>query len=119
MGKTWREFKTGLFSLYMSYANDEEAIRNRPQEVTKTDWEFLIKKYWKSDYFKATSVQNKINRSIQSMPHCIGRTRFTAIEYEDTQKNNGVVPSRLQMFGLTRTRKNKKLVNDVAEEKMA
>ncbi|KAH0708771.1 hypothetical protein KY284_010198 [Solanum tuberosum] len=60
----------------------KEVLKDVPQEVDKSDWEWLVKENFLTEKFKETSTRSAGNRSKLSMPHRTGSKPIREIIYE-------------------------------------
>ncbi|KAH7659869.1 putative transposase Ptta/En/Spm plant protein [Dioscorea alata] len=97
--KKWKDFKCQLKRThYSSFKGDKVGAKgNRPVELEKVEWNWLVD-YWESDAGKMREEKSIINRGKQNMPHASGTKSFARRFYEESIRNDGVEPSRLDMF---------------------
>ncbi|KAH0730145.1 hypothetical protein KY289_001333 [Solanum tuberosum] len=86
----------------------KEVLKDVPQGVDKSDWEWLVKEHFLTEKFKETSTRNARNRSKLSMPHCTGSKPIREINYELGGKH-GNPPDMATIFFETRKKDNKLL----------
>ncbi|XP_019235469.1 PREDICTED: uncharacterized protein LOC109215811 [Nicotiana attenuata] len=91
------------------------ALKDVPEGVDKSDWEWLVKEHFLTEKFKETSTRNSVNRSKLSMPHRTGSKPIREIINELGGKD-GNPPDVATIFFETR-KKNNKLVEPENNEK--
>ena len=114
MRKLWNNWR-GSLQKYVKFKPLHEALKDVPDEVDKSDCEWLVKKYFLSEIFKETSIRNSINRSKLRMPHRTGSKPIREIIYEQGSKD-GNPPNMATIFFETH-KKNDTLVEPEAGEK--
>ncbi|KAH0664072.1 hypothetical protein KY284_029003 [Solanum tuberosum] len=105
--RLWNNWKG---SLHMNVKSKplREVLKDVPEGVDKSDWEWLVKEHFLSKKFKETSTQNAMNRSKLSMPHHTGSKPIREIIYELGGKH-GNPPDMATIFFETRKKDNKLL----------
>ncbi|XP_019252760.1 PREDICTED: uncharacterized protein LOC109231554 [Nicotiana attenuata] len=115
MRKLWTNW-IGSLHKYVKSKPLHEALKV-PEEIDKSDWEWLVKEHFLSEKFKETSIRNSINRSKLRMPHRTGSKPIREIIYELGGKD-GNPPNMATIFFETH-KKNDTLVEPEAGEKYA
>ncbi|KAH0660474.1 hypothetical protein KY289_029222 [Solanum tuberosum] len=107
MRRLWNNWKG---SLHMNVKSKplREVLKDVPEGVDKSDWEWLVKEHFLSKKFKETSTRNAMNRSKLSMPHHTGSKPIREIIYELGGKH-GNPPDMATIFFETRKKDNKLL----------
>lgn len=114
LGKKWKDFKSELKAEYFyRYKTKGELLENKPPEVQKDQWEFLVG-FWLSEEGKRISETNKRNRAKLDMLHTTGSKSFATFSSEKT--TNGVEPNRMELFMMTRKHKDGSFVDEHAAE---
>ncbi|XP_075077804.1 uncharacterized protein LOC107829752 isoform X1 [Nicotiana tabacum] len=114
MRKLWNNWRGSLHKNIKSKPF-RDALKDVPNGVDKSDWEWLVKEHFLSDNFKEKSVRNSVNRSKLSMSHCTGSKPIREIIYELGGKD-GNPPDVATIFFETRKMDNK-LVESETNEK--
>ncbi|KAL2896200.1 tRNA dimethylallyltransferase [Bienertia sinuspersici] len=105
-----RLFRDARRKLKRKYFNDirlktkEEHLRNKPSEMTKVQWRFLVD-HWSDEKFEEKS--KKASESNQKMPHYNEPKSFARLRQETRQTNEGKC-SRVDVLVASRMRKSKK-----------
>nr|XP_016439121.1 PREDICTED: uncharacterized protein LOC107765043 [Nicotiana tabacum] len=99
----------------IKYKPFRDTLRDVPEGVDKSDWEWLVKEHFLTEKFKETSTRNSINRSKLTMPHRTGSKPIREIIYELGGKD-GNPPDMATIFFETR-KKDDKLVEPETNEK--
>nr|XP_033512791.1 uncharacterized protein LOC108945680 isoform X2 [Nicotiana tomentosiformis] len=81
MRKLWNNWRGSLHKNIKSKPF-RDALKDVPNGVDKSDWEWLVKEHFLSDNFKEKSARNSVNRSKLSMPHRTGSKPIRKIIYE-------------------------------------
>ncbi|KAH0728694.1 hypothetical protein KY284_004559 [Solanum tuberosum] len=107
MRRLWNNWRG---SLHMNLKSKplREVLKDVPEGVDKSDWEWLVKEHFLSKKFKETSTRNAMNRSKLSMPHRTGSKPIREIVYELGGKH-GNPPDMATIFFETRKKDNKLL----------
>ncbi|KAL2904846.1 Chorismate synthase, partial [Bienertia sinuspersici] len=115
-----RLFRDARSKLKRKFFNDrrlktkEEHLKNKPSEMTKVEWKFLVD-HWSDVKFKEKSKKASESMAHQKMPHYNGTKSFARLRQEIRQKNEGKC-SRVNVLVASRTRKSKKVVNALTLE---
>ncbi|KAL2926199.1 Homoserine O-acetyltransferase [Bienertia sinuspersici] len=56
----------------------EERLKNKPSEMTKIEWKFLVD-HWSNEKFKEESIKASESRVHQKMPHYNGTKSFARL----------------------------------------
>ncbi|KAH0646565.1 hypothetical protein KY284_034449 [Solanum tuberosum] len=117
-GSKWKESKHEAKTIgYDPYNTDIERLAHCPDRVEEDQWRSLVH-YWSSKEAKEKSERNKESRKKLTMPHTSGRKSHSQIIDDMTMMNNGVKPTRIEVFKKTHIRANKQPVNEIAGEVM-
>ncbi|KAH0654382.1 hypothetical protein KY285_032218 [Solanum tuberosum] len=117
-GSKWKESKHEAKIIgYDPYNTDIERLAHCPDRVEEDQWRSLVH-YWSSKEAKKKSERNKESRKKLTMPHTSGRKSHSQIIDDMTKMNNGVKPTRIEVFKKTHIRANKQPVNEIAGEVM-
>nr|XP_033517000.1 uncharacterized protein LOC104115470 isoform X1 [Nicotiana tomentosiformis]XP_033517001.1 uncharacterized protein LOC104115470 isoform X1 [Nicotiana tomentosiformis]XP_033517002.1 uncharacterized protein LOC104115470 isoform X1 [Nicotiana tomentosiformis]XP_033517003.1 uncharacterized protein LOC104115470 isoform X1 [Nicotiana tomentosiformis]XP_033517004.1 uncharacterized protein LOC104115470 isoform X1 [Nicotiana tomentosiformis]XP_033517005.1 uncharacterized protein LOC104115470 isoform len=81
MRKLWNNCR-GSMHMNIKSKPFRYAIKDVPNGVDKSDWEWLVKEHFFTEIFKETSTRNSINRSKLSMPHRMDSKPIREIIYE-------------------------------------
>ncbi|KAL2933641.1 Cystic fibrosis transmembrane conductance regulator [Bienertia sinuspersici] len=79
-----RLFRDARSKLKRKYFNDrrlktkEECLKNKPSEMTKVEWMFLVD-HWSDEKYKEKSKKASESRAHQKMPHCNGTKIFARL----------------------------------------
>ncbi|XP_019262715.1 PREDICTED: uncharacterized protein LOC109240514 [Nicotiana attenuata] len=103
MRKLWNNWR-GTMHKNIKSKPFRYALKDVPEEVDKSDWEWLVKEHFLTEKFKETSTRNSVNRSKLSMPHRTGSKPIRQIIYELGGKD-GNPPDVATIFFETRRRK--------------
>ncbi|KAL3332475.1 hypothetical protein AABB24_032842 [Solanum stoloniferum] len=115
-GSKWKESKHEAKTIgYDPYNTDIERLAHCPDRVEEDQWCSLVH-YWSSKEAKEKSERNKESRKKLTMPHTSGRKSHSQIINDMTKMNNGVKPTRTEVFKKTHIRANKQPVNEIAGE---
>ncbi|KNA16085.1 hypothetical protein SOVF_092420, partial [Spinacia oleracea] len=120
LNKKYRNYRARLKADYYDIeSTDEERLKeeNRPPNVDKDDWEWLVE-YFGSDEFKGKSTRNTKNRSYQDAGHTSGTKSF-AQKVEDMFERDKVMPTMLKLYEETHSKNDKTPVTEVAKETMS
>ncbi|KAI3798474.1 hypothetical protein L1987_33751 [Smallanthus sonchifolius] len=71
---------------------------------------------WLNMEFQSTCAVKRSSRSKMKEPHVTGTKSFARLAHEMATKNNGVYPTRGEMYITTRTHKDGSIVDDKAAE---
>ncbi|KAL8237069.1 hypothetical protein R6Q59_018150 [Mikania micrantha] len=115
MGKKWRAWKGSLKArLYDPSLTVDEIVAQQvknDKRVSQTQFKDLL---------IVGSLPNfRVNRSKMKEPHVSGTKSFARLAHEMAMKNDGVYPTRGEMYIKTRTRKNGTIVDDEASHVVA
>ncbi|RWR85176.1 bromodomain-containing protein 4-like protein isoform X3 [Cinnamomum micranthum f. kanehirae] len=117
LGKKYRDYRKDMKDKYYSSWNtDEERLQHRPPDVSSEDWAWLVR-YWGNPEVQAVAAKNKANRSRQTVKHTGGTKSFA--RYRDEEARNradGSIPSRVDLFIRTHTRKDGTPVDEKSAE---
>ncbi|KAH0671245.1 hypothetical protein KY285_023581 [Solanum tuberosum] len=114
-GSKWKKSKYEAKTIgYDPYNTDIERLAHCPDRVEEDQWRSLVH-YWSSKEAKEKSERNKESRKKLTMPHTSGRKSHSQIIND---MNNGVKPTRIEVFKQTHIRANKQQVNEIAGEVM-
>ncbi|XP_056686263.1 uncharacterized protein [Spinacia oleracea] len=83
----------------------EERLKNKPPNMTKVDWKYLIE-LWSDSKFQEKSEKAKKSRSFQKMPHYNGTQSFARLKQDIMEQNDGKC-TRLDVMVESRKRKSK------------
>ncbi|KAK1415308.1 hypothetical protein QVD17_31087 [Tagetes erecta] len=122
MGKKWRAWKGSLKTrLYDPSLSVDEIITiqtNSDNRVNPTQFKELATRWATSD-FQSTCASKRLSRSKMKEPHVTGTKSFARLAHEVATKNNGVYPTRGEMYITTRTHKDGSIVDDKAADVVA
>ncbi|XP_048502572.1 uncharacterized protein LOC125498432 [Beta vulgaris subsp. vulgaris] len=91
----------------------ENALKETPNDLTKEDWEWLVKEHFTSSNFKKVSSRNSGNRGHLTMPHRTGSMPFRQVIWDDMGGKEGKEPPPISaVFKRTRKRKSGDLDED-------
>ncbi|KAH0698842.1 hypothetical protein KY284_013057 [Solanum tuberosum] len=107
MRRLWNNWR-GSLHINMKSKPLREVLKDVPEGVDKSDWEWLVKDHFLSEKFKEKSTRNAMNRSKLSMPHRTGSKPIREIIYELGGKH-GNPPDMATIFFETRKKDNKLL----------
>ncbi|WMV40449.1 hypothetical protein MTR67_033834 [Solanum verrucosum] len=107
MRRLWNNWR-GSLHMNMKSKPLREVLKDVPEGVDKSDWEWLVKDHFLSAKFKEKSTRNAMNRSKLSMPHRTGSKPIREIIYELGGKH-GNPPDMATIFFETRKKDNKLL----------
>ncbi|KAL8251457.1 hypothetical protein R6Q59_035150 [Mikania micrantha] len=117
MGKKWRTWKGVLKSRgYDPSLTIDEIVTqqiNDDDRVNPTQFKELVKR-WFTPEFQNTCAKKRSSRSKMKEPHVTGTKSFARLAHEVAMKNDGVYPTRGEMYIKTRTRKDGSVVDDEA-----
>ncbi|KAK9073297.1 hypothetical protein SSX86_007621 [Deinandra increscens subsp. villosa] len=117
MGKKWRTWKGILKSRgYDPSLTIDEIVAqqtNNDERVNKTQFKELVSR-WFTPEFQNTCVKKRSSRLKMKEPHVTGTKSFARLAHEMAMKNDGVYPTRGEMYIKTRTRKDGSIVDDEA-----
>nr|XP_009782657.1 PREDICTED: uncharacterized protein LOC104231369 isoform X1 [Nicotiana sylvestris]XP_009782658.1 PREDICTED: uncharacterized protein LOC104231369 isoform X1 [Nicotiana sylvestris] len=116
MRKLWNNWR-GFMHKNIKSKPFRDALRDVPEGVDKSNWEWLVKEHFLTEKFKETSITNSINRSKLTMRHRTGSKPIREIMYEFVGKD-GNPPDTATIFFETR-KKDDKLVEPETNEKYA
>ncbi|KAL8225915.1 hypothetical protein R6Q57_018472 [Mikania cordata] len=86
---------------------------NNDDRVNPSQFKELVKR-WFTPEFQTTCANKRSSRSKMKEPHITGTNSFARLAHEVAMKNDGVYPTRGEMYIKTRTRKDGSIVNDEA-----
>ncbi|KAJ8630445.1 hypothetical protein MRB53_023768 [Persea americana] len=117
LGKKYRDYRKDMKDKYYSSWNtDEKRLQHRPPDVSSEDWAWLVG-YWGNPEVQAVAAKNKANRSRQTVKHTGGTKSFARYRDEETRKRtDGSIPSRVDLFIRTHTRKDGTPVDEKSAE---
>ncbi|XP_059309261.1 uncharacterized protein LOC132060304 isoform X2 [Lycium ferocissimum] len=99
IGKKWKDYKCDLKSVYLTkFKTKDVLLKNKPNRIPRDQWTGLVS-YWVSEKAKRRSQTNRNNRAKQKMPHTGGSKSIATLM--DEKAENGVEPTRAQVFILT------------------
>lgn len=107
MRNIYRGYRYRLHEHFLKHATLEEAIANRPHDVTEHDWKYLIDHFTSPKFLKRSDI-NKRNRAHQRMNHCAGTKSFARISYDLREEETEVEPNHLELWYETHYNKRKK-----------
>ncbi|KAK9072461.1 hypothetical protein SSX86_008895 [Deinandra increscens subsp. villosa] len=117
MGKKWRTWKGLLKSRGYdpSLTIDEIVAKqtNNDDRVNPTQFKELVAR-WFTPEFQNTCVKKRSSRSKMKEPHVTGTKSFARLAHELAMDNDGMYPTRGEMYIKTRTRKDGSIVDDEA-----
>ncbi|KAK9062426.1 hypothetical protein SSX86_019612 [Deinandra increscens subsp. villosa] len=117
MGKKWRTWKGLLKSRgYDPSLTIEEIVAqqtNKDERVNPTQFKELVTR-WFTPEFQNTCVKKRSSRSKMKEPHVTGTKSFARLAHEMAMKNDGMYPTRGEMYIKTRTRNDGSIVDDEA-----
>ncbi|KAL2542795.1 Plant transposase (Ptta/En/Spm family) [Abeliophyllum distichum] len=123
LNATWKDEKGDLKREYfISFATREDWIANRPDKVPKDQWTVLVE-YWKNPKTLEKVGKSIINRKRHKIMHTGGSKSFMkhAVEMEEDLERDeplGTPATRLEIFRMTHTQKDKTPINELCKEKM-
>ncbi|XP_077232659.1 uncharacterized protein LOC143870023 [Tasmannia lanceolata] len=119
MGKKFTNFLGTVARLGAKLPIDQFDWRQVPHEKKEDAWEVVqwtgLCAHWQSSLAQKRSITNKANRSKQVMMHTNGTQSFACKRY-DLEKGSGKVLSCPELFKLTHTKKNGKIVDKASED---
>ncbi|XP_021972118.1 uncharacterized protein LOC110867357 [Helianthus annuus] len=122
MGKKWRTWKGVLKSRgYDPSLTIDEIVTqqtNNDNRVNPTQFKELVTR-WFTPKFQTTCAAKRLSRSKMKEPHVTGTKSFARLAHEVATKNDGVYPTRGEMYITTRTRKDGSFVDDKAANVVA
>nr|KAJ0195960.1 hypothetical protein LSAT_V11C700383990 [Lactuca sativa] len=122
MGKKWRTWKGSLKTrAYDPSLSIDEIVTQQTKKdnrVNPTQFKELVTRWFTSE-FQSTCVVKRMSREKMHEPHVTGTKSFARLAHEMAINNNGVYPSRGEMYVTTRTRKDGSIVDDKAAEVVA
>ncbi|XP_060186622.1 uncharacterized protein LOC132616027 [Lycium barbarum] len=80
------------------YKTKDSLLKNRLSRIPRDQWSGLVS-YWFSDKAKRRTQANRNNRTQQKMPHTGGSKSIATLM--DEKAENGIEPTRAQVFILT------------------
>ncbi|XP_049406184.1 uncharacterized protein LOC125869791 [Solanum stenotomum] len=99
LGKKWKDYKCQLKGDHIpKYKTKIVLLKNRPSRIPRDQWSGLVA-YWLSDKAKRRIQANRNNRAKQNMPHTGGSKSIATLM--DEKVENGVEPTRAEVFVLT------------------
>ncbi|KAI7726493.1 hypothetical protein M8C21_015315 [Ambrosia artemisiifolia] len=117
MGKKWRHWKGLLKSRgYDPSLTIDEIVTqqtNNDDRVNATQFKELVSR-WFTPEFQSTCDAKRSCRSKMKEPHVTGSKSFARLAHEVALKNDGVYPTRGEMYITSRTRKDGSIVDDEA-----
>ncbi|XP_070038641.1 uncharacterized protein [Nicotiana tomentosiformis] len=116
MRRLWNNWRGSLHIIVKSKPL-HDVLKDVPEGVDKSDWEWLVKEHFLSEKFKERSTRNSMNRSKLIMPYRTGNKPIREIIYELLCKD-GNPPDMATIFFETH-KKNDKLVEPETNEKYA
>ncbi|XP_070044793.1 uncharacterized protein [Nicotiana tomentosiformis] len=81
MRRLWNNWR-GSLHLIVKSKSLRDVLKDVPEGVDKSDWEWLVKEHFLSEKFKERSMRNSVNKSKLIMPHCTGNKPIREIIYE-------------------------------------
>ncbi|XP_070042408.1 uncharacterized protein [Nicotiana tomentosiformis] len=114
MRKLWNNWRGSLHKNIKS-KSFRDALKDVPNGVDTSDWEWLVKEHFLLEKFKEKSARNSVNRSKLSMPYRTGSKPIREIIYELGGKD-GNPPDVAIIFFETR-KKDRRLVEPESNEK--
>ncbi|MFS7986108.1 putative transposase, Ptta/En/Spm, plant [Helianthus anomalus] len=119
IGKKWREWKGSLKACAYdpSLTVDEivaQQVKN-DDRVNPTQFKELVTRWFTPD-FQSTCGVKRMSRSKMKEPHVSGTNSFARLAHEMATENNGIHPTRGEMYIKTRTRKDGSIVDDNATQ---
>ncbi|KAL8244042.1 hypothetical protein R6Q59_010300 [Mikania micrantha] len=122
MGKKWRAWKGSLKArLYDPSLTIDEIVAQQVKNdnrVSQTQFKELATR-WFTPKFQSTCEAKRVSRSKMKEPHVSGTKSFSRLAHEMVLKNDGVYPTRGEMYIKTRTRKDGTIVDDEASHVVA
>nr|KAJ0227956.1 hypothetical protein LSAT_V11C100024320 [Lactuca sativa] len=122
MGKKWRTWKGSLKTrAYDPSLSIDEIVTQQTKKdnrVNPTQFKELVTRWFTSE-FQSTCAVKRMSREKMHEPHVTGTKSFARLAHEMAINNNGVYPSRGEMYVTTRTRKDGSIVDDKAAEVVA
>nr|XP_016461044.1 PREDICTED: uncharacterized protein LOC107784425 isoform X1 [Nicotiana tabacum] len=116
MRRLWNNWR-GSLHLIVKSKSLRDVLKDVPEGVDKSDWEWLVKEHFLSEKFKERSMRNSVNKSKLIMPHCTGNKPIREIIYELGGKDSNP-PDMTTIFFETH-KKDDKLVKPETNEKYA
>ncbi|XP_033510876.2 uncharacterized protein [Nicotiana tomentosiformis] len=114
MRRLWNNWRGSLHMIVKSKPL-RDVLKDVPEGVDKSDWEWLVKEHFLSEKFKKKSTRNSMNRSKLIMPHRTGSKPIREIIYELGGKD-GNPPDMATVFFETH-KKDDKLAEPETNEK--
>ncbi|KAJ9561708.1 hypothetical protein OSB04_006868 [Centaurea solstitialis] len=122
MGKKWRTWKGALKArVYDPSLTVDEIVAqqtNSDNRVNPTQFKELATR-WLTPEFQNTCAVRRSSRSKMDEPHVTGTKSFARLAHERAMDNNGVYPTRGEMYVTTRTRKDGSIVDNKAAQVVA
>ncbi|KAK1414960.1 hypothetical protein QVD17_30726 [Tagetes erecta] len=122
MGRKWKAWKGSLkaISYDPSHTVDEIVAQqvNSDKRVNPTQFKKLVTQWFTPEYQK-TCDDKRLSRSKMKERHVSGTKSFARLAYEMATENNGVYPTRGEVYIKTRTRKDGTIVDDEAAHVVA
>ncbi|CAL5358284.1 unnamed protein product [Camellia sinensis] len=113
--KKWREWKARVKQMgYTPFDNDADRLTHRPERVHEHQWRSLVY-YWGTRKAQKKSTKNKEIRKKKTLNHITGRKPFSVVRVEETNKKNGVLATRLEVWMAGYSKDNKPSNDKVAE----
>ncbi|OMO51015.1 Transposase, Ptta/En/Spm, plant [Corchorus capsularis] len=117
MSTKWRQWKNELKSKYYDEDKTPEQMLEAVNDPRVDKNQFLvIATYWLSTKAKDQSAIDRENCSKSVKPHCVGTKSFSRIIQTMTEEAHGILPSRIDVYVRTRTRKDGNYVNEKAAQ---
>ncbi|CAL1371187.1 unnamed protein product [Linum trigynum] len=115
MNALYRDHRQKLKQKYFNKKHSYKSrLKNRPKRVSKDDWKYLVN-LWSDPTFQERSLKNKENRSKRSMPPYTGTKSLARLRHQ-MKKQNGTVPSRVEVWIESRKRKKGKTIDPDSQD---
>ncbi|XP_076931666.1 uncharacterized protein LOC143596889 [Bidens hawaiensis] len=114
MGKKWRTWKGSLKTrAYDSSKSVDEIVAQQTKDDNRLDptqFKKLVTR-WFTPEFQSTCDAKRSSRSKMNEPHVTGTKSFTRLSHEEAMNNNGVHPTREELYIKPHTRKDGTIVD--------
>ncbi|KAJ7969131.1 Transposase, Ptta/En/Spm, plant [Quillaja saponaria] len=111
----YRNWRNRLHDHYLMFEAKEEALKHIPDDVSESDWQFLVD-YFGSREFEKVSSRNKANREKQRINHSCGPKSFLAVSYDARDPETGEEPDMQKLWQLTHRKANGEWVSEASKE---
>ncbi|XP_022001786.1 uncharacterized protein LOC110899219 [Helianthus annuus] len=119
IGRKWKEWKGSLKACAYDPSRSVDKIVaqqvKNDDRVNPTQFKELVTRWFTSEYQSTCGVK-RLSRSKMKEPHVSGTKSFARLAHEMAAENNGIHPTRGEMYIKTRTRKDGSIVDDNATQ---